>query len=88
MKQKITNDAKAWARSIAETRGKNAHWAEKAVVGSDSITAKNAVAMGVALVLLSVRFGAGLPLAKPRSISADARHGGVRGGCCHNPRAR
>lgn len=47
MKDKITNDAKAWARSIAELRGKNAEWAEKAVVGSESITSEEALKIGV-----------------------------------------
>lgn len=47
MKQKITNDAKAWARSIAETRGKNADWAEKSVVGSESISAIKAMELNV-----------------------------------------
>lgn len=42
MKQKITNDAKAWARSIAETQGRNINWAEKSVEGADSITANEA----------------------------------------------
>jgi len=42
MKEKITNDTKAWARSIAETRHRNAEWAEKAVVGSESISAMEA----------------------------------------------
>lgn len=47
MKQKVTNDAKAWARSIAETRGRNADWAEQAVVGSEAITAKKALELHV-----------------------------------------
>lgn len=47
MKAKITNDTKAWARSIAETRKRNADWAEQAVVGSQSITAKKALELGV-----------------------------------------
>lgn len=47
MKDKITNDTKAWARSIAETRKRNADWAEQAVVSSESITAKKALELGV-----------------------------------------
>jgi membrane-bound serine protease (ClpP class) len=47
MKEKVTNDAKAWARSISETRGKNGDWAEKAVEGSESITAIKALEINV-----------------------------------------
>lgn len=53
MKDKVTNDAKAWARSIAETRGKNADWAEKAVVGSDSISAIEAKKLGVIDIIIN-----------------------------------
>ena len=53
MKDKVTNDAKAWARSIAETRGKNADWAEKAVVGSDSISAIEAKKLGVIDIIVN-----------------------------------
>ena len=45
---KLTNDAATFARSLAETRGRNADWAEEAVRSSLSITAREAVSMGVA----------------------------------------
>lgn len=47
MTDKITNDAAALVRSIAQTRGRNAEWAEKAVRESAAITAIDAVKYGV-----------------------------------------
>lgn len=47
MTEKITNDAAAMVRSIAETRGRNVEWAEKAVRQSESITAREAQEAGV-----------------------------------------
>lgn len=47
MKSKITNDAAAWARSLAQTRGKNADWAEKSVSESASISAQEALKLNV-----------------------------------------
>ncbi len=47
MSQKMTNDAAAMIRAIAEERGRNIEWAEKAVRESASITAKDAVKLGV-----------------------------------------
>jgi membrane-bound serine protease (ClpP class) len=43
MEKKTTSDAAAYIRAIAEKRGRNAEWAEKAVRESASITAKEAV---------------------------------------------
>jgi len=42
MADKVTNDAAAYARSLAEQRGRNPEWAEKAVRESDSISATTA----------------------------------------------
>jgi|UniRef100_A0A7V6A337 membrane-bound serine protease (ClpP class) len=42
MGKKVENDAAAYARSLAEERGRNAEWAEKAVRQSVSIDAKQA----------------------------------------------
>lgn len=43
MAKKVENDTAAFARSIAEQRGRNAEWAEKAVRESVSITASEAL---------------------------------------------
>ncbi|NKE71718.1 NfeD family protein [Candidatus Manganitrophus noduliformans] len=47
MKKKITNDAAAYIRSLAERRGRNPEWAEKAVRESVSITEQEAVKLNV-----------------------------------------
>ncbi|HID95227.1 MAG TPA: nodulation protein NfeD [Candidatus Latescibacteria bacterium] len=47
MAQKITNDAVAYIKTIAEKRGRNADWAEKAVRVSASITEKEALELHV-----------------------------------------
>jgi len=47
MNEKVTNDAAAYARALAERRGRNATWAEEAVRESVSITADEAVASHV-----------------------------------------
>ncbi|GAB4115682.1 MAG: nodulation protein NfeD [Candidatus Caldatribacteriota bacterium] len=47
MKEKIENDAAAYIKAIAEKRGRNTHWAEKAVRESASITEQEAIEMGV-----------------------------------------
>jgi membrane-bound serine protease (ClpP class) len=43
MMEKITNDAVAYIRSIAEKRGRNADWAEEAVIKSVSVTETEAL---------------------------------------------
>jgi membrane-bound serine protease (ClpP class) len=47
MTSKITNDAAAYARSLASRRGRNVEWAERVVRESISSTAEEAVAEGV-----------------------------------------
>jgi membrane-bound serine protease (ClpP class) len=47
MKAKIVNDAAAYIKTIAEKRGRNAQWAEKAVRESVSITEQEAIEQGV-----------------------------------------
>ncbi len=47
MAKKVENDAAAYIRGLAERRGRNAKWAEKAVRESVSITAKEAVQLKV-----------------------------------------
>jgi membrane-bound serine protease (ClpP class) len=46
MEDKILNDTIAWARSLAELRGRNADWAERAVRESISATASDAAREG------------------------------------------
>ncbi|MGA2780471.1 MAG: nodulation protein NfeD [Smithella sp.] len=47
MSKKVENDAAAYARSIAKTRGRSEEWAEKAVRKSESITAEEALKLKV-----------------------------------------
>ena len=47
MKAKMVNDAAAYIKSIAEKRGRNVQWAEKAVRESVSITEQEAIEIGV-----------------------------------------
>ena len=42
MARKVENDAAAYARSLAEKKGRNGEWAEKAVRESVSLTATDA----------------------------------------------
>jgi len=51
MMEKITNDAVAFIRSIAEKRHRNADWAEEAVRESASIPASEALKLGVVNVI-------------------------------------
>lgn len=47
MVEKVTNDAVAYIKSIAERRGRNVKWAEDAVRESVSVTAREALKLGV-----------------------------------------
>jgi len=47
MQQKVTNDAVAYIKGIAQSRGRNADWAEKAVRESVNVTAQEAVDLKV-----------------------------------------
>ncbi len=47
MVEKVTNDAVAYIKSIAERRGRNVKWAEDAVRKSVSVTAREALKLGV-----------------------------------------
>ncbi len=48
MEEKVLNDASAYIKSIAQKTGRNVEWAIKAVAKSDSISAEEAVKIGVA----------------------------------------
>ena len=52
-KAKAVNDAVAWIRSLAELRGRNAEWAEKAVREAASISASEARDTGVIEIVAS-----------------------------------
>ena len=45
--EKVTNDTVAWARNIAELRGRNADWVESSVRESVSVGVEEAVTLGV-----------------------------------------
>ncbi len=47
MTQKVTNDAVAYIKGLAQTRGRNADWAEQAVRNSVNITAQEALNLKV-----------------------------------------
>lgn len=47
MLEKIANDLSSWARSLAETRGRNPEFAELAVIKSKSVTEKEALRLKV-----------------------------------------
>jgi membrane-bound serine protease (ClpP class) len=51
MSRKITNDAVSNIRNLADLRGRNADWAEKAVTEADNITADEALQLGVVNLL-------------------------------------
>lgn len=51
MNEKITNDAVAYIKGLAEKRGRNAEWAEKAVRESASIPAEEALKLNVIDIL-------------------------------------
>lgn len=53
MEGKVTNDAAAFARTLAEQRGRNADWAELSVRESKSITEQEALALGVIELIAS-----------------------------------
>ncbi len=47
MAEKVTNDAAAYIKGLAQTRGRNAEWAEKAVRQSVNVTAQEALDLKV-----------------------------------------
>ncbi len=67
MAAKVTNDAAAYARSLAHERGRNAEWAEQAVRKAVSATAEEAVAAAV-VDLLATDFDDLLAQLEGRSV--------------------
>jgi len=55
MEEKVVNDAAAYIKSIAQKRGRNAEWVEKAVRESVSVTAEEALKLGIAEVIAEDR---------------------------------
>ncbi|HDD52485.1 MAG TPA: nodulation protein NfeD [Thermosulfidibacter takaii] len=53
MKEKVANDALAFVKSIARERGRNPGWLEEAVLASSSVTAREALKLGVIDVMAS-----------------------------------
>jgi membrane-bound serine protease (ClpP class) len=47
MLKKVENDAAAYAKSLAEQRGRNVEWAVKAVRESESVSARKALELGI-----------------------------------------
>jgi len=53
MLKKVENDAAAYSRSLAEQRGRNVDWAEKAVRESESVSAEKALELKIIDVIAS-----------------------------------
>src|SRR5512138_1923370 len=78
MAKKVENDTVAFARSIADARGRNADWAEKAVRKSVSVVATEAVKLRV--VDFTARdLGEALALADGRKVKTGAGEKTFRG---------
>lgn len=72
MRKKVVNDAAAWARSLAETRGHNGEWAAKAVTDSAALTAAEALEHHVVDLVV--------PNMDALMVALDGRQLQVRGG--------
>ena len=68
LESKVTNDAAAYVRGLAESRGRNADWAESAVRESVSISAAEALELGV-IDLIASDVDELLPLLDGREVS-------------------
>jgi membrane-bound serine protease (ClpP class) len=78
MAKKVENDTAAFSRSIAEARGRNAEWAEKAVRESVSVVAAEAVKLRV-VDYVAKDLGEALALADGRKVKTGAGERVFRG---------
>jgi len=72
MMKKAVNDSVAYIRGLAEKRGRNADWAERAVREADSITAEKALELGV-IDLIAANIGELLDQADGRTVEVNDR---------------
>lgn len=72
-RQKVTNDAAAFIRSLADANGYNAAWAESAVRGADSIAAQDALDKNVTKHL-APSLAAYLGQVDGKSVPVDGGH--------------
>jgi len=72
MTSKAVNDATAYLRSLAQLRGRNVEWAEKAVRESASIAAEEALTLGV-IDLVAPDLGSLLTALQGREVSVQGR---------------
>jgi len=72
MMKKAVNDSVAYIRGLADRRGRNADWAERAVREADSITAERALELGV-IDLIAVNIADLLEQADGRVVEVNDR---------------
>jgi membrane-bound serine protease (ClpP class) len=72
MMRKAINDSVAYIRGLADLRGRNADWAEKAVREADSITSEKALELGV-IDLVAANLGDLLEQSDGRVVSVSGR---------------
>jgi membrane-bound serine protease (ClpP class) len=72
MMKKAINDSVAYIRGLAEKRGRNADWAERAVREADSITSEKALELGV-IDLIAANIGDLLEQVNGRTVEVNDR---------------
>ena len=72
MMKKAVNDSVAYIRGLAEKRGRNADWAERAVREADSITSEKALELGV-IDLIAANIGDLLEQVDGRKVEVNDR---------------